>query len=331
VYERFNRVGKKILATGNGACNLSNADLDLSFFHSNSPEHVKKIVEGYNPLAFFDELGLLTKTKQGRIYPLTMSASSVLDVLRLALDRFGIEVVYEQQITDIDSMKNSDAIIIATGGKSAQKLGSDGSGMELLRKAGHNIIPPAPALVPIKLKNPLTALQGCRFDVNITAEKHTERGEILFTAYGVSGIAVMQLSRLSHKKILVDFMPDYSENEVYKLIENRKNNDLTGIVSSRLAQVVTKGTTDKTVIAKRLKAFELITDGTLGFEDSQATMGGADLSQFDYCLQSKKQNGLFACGEVLDVLGDCGGYNLHWAWASGMAAGEGAVRYVFGL
>jgi predicted Rossmann fold flavoprotein len=383
VLEKLPRAGKKILATGNGRCNLSNATAGTHPYHNASfAVHALEKYSVNTTLDFFRSLGLLTATdSEGRIYPMSNTAASVLDALRFEAERLNVEIICGTAVKGIAVQKDgsfqlsclqntagieyiTEKVIIATGGKASPVHGSDGSGFALLKQLGHSITPLFPALVQITTDITYPKqLKGIRVNAAITVEINgkaasSAEGEILFTEYGLSGIAAMEVSRAASEYCsqgkkggcfaILDLAPALSKEELAGFLKNIvKTNPclpfeklLFGILPSRVGQVICKasglhdltietGTLDDaqlSAIIDTLKAFRLEIRGTRGFEQAQVTAGGADISEFNpFTLESKKVKGLYACGEVLDVDGGCGGFNLQWAWSSGLLAGE--VRY----
>lgn len=378
ILERMNRVGKKILVTGNGKCNLSNVNLDISKYHGQNPFFAEIALEKFNlqrTLDFFEELGLVTKTEiDGKIFPYCEQASTVLDVLRYEIKNLGVEEICHAEIQKIIPQKKGfdiiyndktlyfDNVILATGGKSYPHLGSNGSGYELASSLGHRLISPFPALVQIKLTGKLPKqIQGVKIDgkICITEEEQplrTEYGEILFTDYGISGIPALQISRIAteilnrNKKAFVrlDLLPDFSEEKLTQFITQRITTATTSLYQSfigflhkrlirpilkmaaidnqnKLCSEVTAEEIEK--IVNCLKHLTLEVSGTLSWQTAQVTAGGIDTRQINPAsLESKLVKGLFFAGEVMDIDGDSGGYNLQWAWSSGFVAGESAAR-----
>lgn len=371
VLEKLPRVGKKILATGNGRCNLMNKNAVSEAYYGDK-EFTKYALKEFSVNEnedFFKSLGLLCMTEEeGRVYPLSGQANSVLDVLRLEALHLGVEFICDTEVTSIKKLKNGEftvndkftasAVIVCTGGKAAPSQGSDGSGYALLKKFGHKITPLRPALVQLTAENPLLkSLKGVRTPCRLTMVNdrglcEKTEGELQFTEYGLSGIAAMQLSRFYekglHTKIYGDIIPSLFENELYIYLKERRDknktleaeNFLTGIFQKRLGQAVLKasGITPLSInigeipdgklhdISHICKNWEFILTGTRGFQNAQVTAGGADTKYFNRdTMESKLVPGLYASGEILNVDGTCGGYNLQWAWASGRLAGKSAA------
>lgn len=371
VIEKLPRVGKKILATGNGRCNLMNKNAVPETYYGdiNFARFALKKYNVYENEKFFKSLGLLCMTEEeGRMYPLSGQANSVLDVLRLEALHLGVEFICDTQVTSIKKMKNglfsvndeftAPAVIVCAGGKSAPSQGSDGSGYALLEKFGHKITPLRPALVQLSAESPLfKSLKGVRTPCRLTMVNdrglcEKTEGELQFTEYGLSGIAAMQLARFYekglHSKIYADIIPSLSENELYTYLKDCRDknktleaeNFLTGIFQKRLGQAVLKesGISPLSInigeipdrklreISHLCKKWEFTLTGTRGFQNAQVTAGGADTKTFNpETMESKLVSGLYAAGEILNVDGTCGGYNLQWAWASGRLAGKSAA------
>lgn len=370
ILEKLPRIGKKLLATGNGKCNITNEFAQehdyvgkgfASFaFEKYSPETVKD---------FFLSLGLLTYTDLcGRVYPESNTATSVVDALRFELERLKIDVYCDTVVTDIKHKKDFTVngefickkLVIAAGGKASPSQGSDGSGYVLAKMLGHGITKLYPALVPLcvspEITKPMKGVRVRNVTLTLKGDKKIARtsGEILFTDYGISGIAAMELAAAAQKYIdnvkrnpftCIDFMPDMSYNEIVDYLLNLNkikgftsiDNLLTGFLPKAAGIAICKACelykADKTIsdlnekdirkIAERIKSFPLEVTGTKGFKDAQVTSGGIKTDEIDNkTMQSKICNNLYFAGEIIDVDGGCGGFNLQWAWASGMLAGE---------
>lgn len=378
--EKNDRVGRKLLATGNGRCNLSNTDMQAIYYHSRSPHFVKQVLAERSleeTLSFFMHLGLRTVSEEGRIYPYSQTATAVLDVLRLEAEHLGVRVVTGNQVvsasyrphppyfiikTDSDDKFSCQKLIIATGGMAAPATGSDGAGAAWLSDFGHSIEPYYPALTPLTAKHPaLKILKGIRIKparLTLMAGKHflaAETGELLFTEYGLSGIPAMQVSGsvCHHTSVTgyIDLLPDMTLPETFSYLQSRRawmgylplEHLFTGMLHKQVGQAILndaglrqKTTSIDSLTDRQLEALSSVMKqwifsitGVKGYTFAQVSGGGALLSEFNPCdLQSLKIPGLYAAGEILDVHGDCGGYNLHWAWITGFLAGSGAVRAV---
>ena len=381
ILERMDRVGKKILATGNGRCNLTNMQAGFSHFYSSDRGALKNALQGMEPrqvLDFFYSLGLLCQEEdEGRVYPYSKQASMVLDVFLQALEREKIQVHCDSTVTAINrkgeklevrtatgGLFKADAVILTCGGKAASKLGSDGSGYQLAKSAGHSCTALYPALVALRCNmNNLGSLKGIRAHAGLTllAGEHIlgqDIGEVQFTEYGLSGIPAMQLSgRLSRLRkdekctALVDLFPEWQSETLFRLLKSRQKATpdlaleqlLLGTVHKRLAYAVLKSAgvqpLSKKVsqltagelhrVAETLKNWRFSVTGTQGWDAAQVAGGGIPLREIDErTMESRMQRGLYLAGELLDVTGDCGGFNLHWAWCSGIRAGMAAAKAV---
>lgn len=378
--EQKNRVGRKILATGNGRCNLTNRCVGVEHYYNvrEDMHFVSHILNQFNvedTINFFYELGISIVEKEGgKLYPRSEQATSVVSVLLSELERLKIDIKYEEVVKDIQINGNikiitennkyyCNKLIIAAGGQSSPNLGSDGSGFELAKSIGHTIKQLFPSLVQLKTNySYLKHLKGTKVIGTVQLlndEKEVireDQGEILFTDYGISGPPVLQISRyasyyhINHLDtyVKIDIIPEYSNEKLDKILTKRftdmpsKNAEyaLVGFVNSRLivpilktAEIeLTKKAVDITKEERKRLAYELknITMkviGTQDFTSSQVTAGGVKLSEIDMdSLASKKVKGVYFCGEILDVDGMCGGYNLQWAWSSGVVAGRNAAK-----
>ena len=329
------------------------------------------VLKKYTPesnIEFFNEMGLYTRVEdEGRVYPLSNQASSVLDALRFECDRLGVEVICDYNVVHVKSVFNGvvqklvinnkdrfDYVVVAAGGKAAKVHGTDGDSYDLLKMVGHRINPIAPALVSLNCDNFTKALKGvrsiCKVDLIIDGEKVLENyGEVQFTDYGLSGIPIMQLSRFVSMSpsedisINIDVTPDFSLDNISNYLFDRREygtglceNVLIGVMNKQLCitllkecgiapngKIVELSDDEILKLAKLCKCWSIKIKTARGFDFAQVTAGGADCSQFNSeTMESKIIENFFCCGEALDVDGDCGGYNLQWAWSSGRTAGR---------
>ena len=367
--ERQSRVGRKLLATGNGRCNLSNYHVSPAHYHGGAGfcDFALSQFDVGETLQYFASLGLLTVSEAGgRIYPMSNMAGSVLDVLRYALERPEIDLQTGQTVTAVRktpegfSVKtetdtfSAQRLILAAGGGAGRKVGGVLDGCRLAPSPGHHRTALYPSLVQLKTDPTYPrALKGVKAQCGISICRGSQvlarnSGEVLFTEYGVSGPAIFDLSRSvsaggSDLTCLLNFFPDWEEAEVLHWLCQRQaamaaheaSTLLTGSCHTRLGQMICKSagfTNQKAAgltrddlrrIARQATRFALPITGTCGFDQAQVTAGGLDTSEFDpRTLRSRLVPGLYACGELLDVDGDCGGYNLQWAWSSGRLAGK---------
>ena len=367
--ERQSRVGRKLLATGNGRCNLSNYHVSPAHYHGGAGfcDFALSQFDVGETLQYFASLGLLTVSEaSGRIYPMSNMAGSVLDVLRYALERPEIDLQTGQTVTAVRKMPegfsvktetdtfSARCLILAAGGAAGSKVGGGMDGYRLAKSLGHHRTALYPSLVQLKTDPTYPrALKGVKAQCGISICRGSQvlarnSGEVLFTEYGVSGPAIFDLSRSvsaggSDLTCLLNFFPDWEEAEVLRWLSQRQaamaaheaSTLLTGSCHTRLGQMICKsaGFTNQRAagltrddlrrIARQATHFALPITGTCGFDQAQVTAGGLDTSEFDpRTLQSRLVPGLYACGELLDIDGDCGGYNLQWAWSSGRLAGK---------
>lgn len=371
VLERLTRVGKKILVTGNGRCNLTNMNAASSGYRGDT-EFSKYALSTLTPeenIAFFKSLGLYTRTEdEGRVYPLSNQASSVLDALRFECERLKIETVCDYRAVHLKTVSTTssgtkivinnrdrfDFVVVACGGKAAKVHGTDGDAYDLLKMTGHSIISPAPALVSLNCENFTKALKSvrsvCGMELIIDGKKALRNfGEVQFTDYGLSGIPIMQLSRFVSVSpsediwIYLDVAPDFTDKTIREYLNSRRKVDtglcenmLGGIMNKQLCIALMKecfipvnkrvnelSDAEAEKLARILKCWKIKIKNSRSFDFAQVTAGGADCSQFNpKTMESKLVKNLFCCGEALNIDGDCGGYNLQWAWSSGRLAGK---------
>ena len=368
LFERQARVGRKLQATGNGRCNLSNIHAANGGYHGECPDFVMPAISAFDPTAtlnWFRNLGLYTVTEEsGKVYPYSDQANSVVDVLRLNLEKpnitlkLGFDVEKLQKTNDgflivgQDETVSCDKLIVCCGGLAGSKLGGTMSGYKLLAKFGHKSTKLRPSLVQIKTAwGGIAALKGVRANCRVEIYKdgtlfNQSTGELQLTEMGISGPVVFEISRdvcygSGEWTAKLDFLPDWTEEQLLDEIEKRRETTLpmeellTGILHNRLGRVLTKtagvkGKTfakelsnlEKEALCQAVKALEITLTEPLGMDSAQVTAGGVRTEDFvPETMESRLIPGLYACGEVLDIDGDCGGYNLQWAWSSGRAAG----------
>lgn len=362
--ERQARMARKLLATGNGRCNLTNRNLTVDRYHGQQPGFCAYALRAFgveDTLAYFRSLGLLTVTEDsGRVYPRSDSANSVADVLRLPLEqRENVTIVTGAEVTSLqrkngeftavagDTAYLGDRVIVCAGGCAGGKLGGTDSGYQLLSSFGHTRTKLRPSLVQLRTDTTFVrSLKGVRCEVEVRHAGQKRRGELQFTDYGVSGPVIFELSAFAaaEEELIVDFLPELTEAEILQMLSRRagampalKAEDLlTGMLHNRLGRTVLRSSgfsleeacgafaqEDLARIAKRIKYFPIRVFGTMGMDGAQVTAGGIRTEEFDETtMESRLCRGLYAAGEVLDIDGDCGGYNLQWAWSSGRLAGQ---------
>ena len=371
--ERQARVGRKLQATGNGRCNLSNLHAGVQGYHGEEPSFAAFALGQYGPeetLAWFRNLGLFTVAEEsGRVYPYSDQANSVVDMLRFALEKpnitqklgFEVEKVKRTdmrfRVEGAGETVTCDRLIIACGGLAGTKLGGTMSGYKLLRSFGHKCTKLRPTLVQLKSGwSGVAGLKGVRANCHAAifhngALFSESTGELQFTEYGLSGPVIFEVSRdvcqgSGDWRARLDFLPEISEDALYQELVRRRDTYLsalellTGILHNRLGRVLSQAvgiSAGKTIAqltdyelleaVRAVKAFEVPLTEPMGMDSAQVTAGGIRTAEFDpKTMQSHLVPGLYACGEVLDIDGDCGGYNLQWAWSSGRLAGSHAGR-----
>ncbi len=373
IIEHSDRVGKKLLNTGNGKCNFTNIIMSKDKYYDN--DFAMSVINKFgntNTIEFFGALGILPDIfRDIYVYPNSGQASSILDVLRFECERLEVEIKTGCKISDIKKSKKFviksniedmtfDKLILATGSCAWPSTGSDGSGYELAKGLGHNIVEPLPALCALYCddKDFFTRTMGVRQKGSVKVvcdgeEAISECGELQINKYGLSGIPVFQISRivsrwLSKKKkvsIYADFLPDVSD--AYELLYARSKNTYRdnehfgiGIVHKKLWDAILHkcdipihgepskiGNKKLKALAHEIKACSFEVIKTAGFENAQVCTGGVSIDEIDEnTMQSKIVDGLYFAGEIVDVDGMCGGYNLQWAWSSGVLAGKMASR-----
>lgn len=375
ILERGERVGKKILVTGNGRCNLGNLNLDMDCYYGSDKEWIAGCLKRFGTeetIGFFQGLGLLIKSKNGYLYPACEQAAVVLDVLRNELKALNIEVVYECKINKIEKngegilvsdgnrIFSFDRVILACGSKAAPKTGSDGSGYKLAKQLGHSIVPTVPALVQLRCREEyLKAVAGVRAEGKIKVYQGKsciaeDAGEIQFTDYGISGIPVFQISRevnyiLREQKeveVVINLLPEYDDESFMQLIASRRlmqtdrsvEEFFTGMLNKKIMSLFTKLSGLKPNVPveqaeesavkqvyELCRNWKLHVTGSNPYDNAQVCAGGVDVSEVTENMESRRIPGVYFAGEILDVDGKCGGYNLQWAWCSGYLAGIAAT------
>jgi predicted Rossmann fold flavoprotein len=376
--ERQDRMGRKLLATGNGRCNLTNIGSTAEHYHGADPGFSRPALRRFpasKTMEFFQSLGICTTVEEaGRVFPLTGQASAVLDVLRYEITRLGVAVRLLAPVKHIsrrggafvlrwpEGEEQADRVILAAGSKAAPQLGGNESGIDLLKQLGHAEVPVFPALVPLKtgarfnrqLKGTKVMAQAC-----LEVDGHPEAdegGEILFTDYGLSGPPIIQLSQAANRArqqnksvtVTLDLFPSWSAEQLVIQLEERCSLRpeapldfvLVGLVHKRFIPVLLQearltqphkpagqvSPEEARRMVQVLKQWVFEITGSLSWNDSQVMAGGIRTADFSAeTMESRIVKGVFAAGEVLDITGDCGGFNLQWAWSSGQAAGREAA------
>ncbi len=346
LFERNNKEGKKLLATGNGRCNLSNKNIDTSDYSTDDPNKLRAVLEAYGyefTSKFFEKtLNVMLSGKDDLVYPRTYKSSTVVDAMRNFLEASGITITTDDMVKDISSI-DAKYIVIATGGAASPKSGSDGNSYKLInslindRQAFTGVLP---SLVQFRSSDSdVKSLSGVRVNCTLSMyvdnnEVATESGELLFTDYGISGICTMQLSRIYNEFIRkgirncyvsADMVPELSLDVLRDEVERRilnsdildKADRLSGILQKEICEVILKRGGD---IASHMKAFRINVSGTRDMENAQVTSGGLNLQYLGDGM--RLTDNVYVIGEAVNVDGPCGGYNLQWAWSSAFSCAQ---------
>jgi len=372
--EKNNKIGKKLLATGNGKCNIANQRPTLERFYSQNPKFIAQVFEGYNYQSvkqFFKSIGLeLIEAKEGKAFPMSLQASAVVELLQCECEQLGVKILCETEVKELNNLKDGykkvihtlgyekvKSVIIATGHLSAPQLGGVDRGTIFAKKLGHKVIEPFPTLVQLtsSMKN-LERMAGVKVESRVTLKTKNGRtiqkqGDVLFTSYGISGLAILDISRfvmeeLIHKSTVtleIDLMPKMSKEQLFSLmrksLQKRSSKPLEvwmqGFINKKLIRPIleplklikqTVGSiTSKEIelIVQKIKCFKFEIDGSRGYKGAEVATGGVDTRDiYPKTMESKKHKGVYFTGEVLDVDGDRGGFNLYFAWVCGFRAGE---------
>lgn len=382
IIEHMDRVGKKILATGNGKCNYTNALQGISYYRGENPAFVLPVFEQFgfeDTVSFFKELGIWPKERNGYYYPASEQASSVLDVLRMEAEYRGVKIVTSCEIKRLEKRQEGrekrymiqancdtfscEKIIFAPGLLASPKTGSDGSAFPYIERLGHHFIDIVPALVQLQGKQAFfKALAGIRaesrVDLHIKNEQiQSETGELQLTDYGISGIPVFQISRYATKALLhkqpvyalLNFAHRMTAEELMELLVKRftvnahgktASEAMVGFLNKKLSDVLLKEAgislhvpameVERRQLARLrelIQGLRVDIIGSKNFDAAQVCAGGVDTREIDNrTLESKLAEGVYFAGEVIDIDGTCGGYNLQWAWSSGYVAGAHAAE-----
>lgn len=373
--EKNNIIARKILATGNGRCNLTNKNMDSSHYHGTNPEFIDTVIQKFNQnlvMDFFESLGIILKEEaRGRIFPRNNQAESIKSVLEYELKKNNVKILFNSPVKRIEKNHHwkikladeqeitSDKLIIACGGKAAHQFGSSGDGYFWVEKLGHKIVEVYPALVPLETKETwVKDVQGIKVEGKVILSQndlilHQSQGDILFTHFGLSGPAIMAQARFvgplidKNIKIHLNLFPELTrqmlDDKIKHIFETNGakfvKNCLSGIVPANLALVILANVAidrdkkaasiskaERKKITNYLKNVELTPKRLLSFKEAQTTRGGVCVDQINpQSMESKIIAGLYFAGEIVDVDGDSGGYNLQWAWSSGHLAGMSAA------
>lgn len=375
--EKNSKVGRKILYTGNGRCNITNTSVvedsrNPVHYHGKFPKFVIPALNQFSladTTEFFSKLGLeFIVESDGRCFPSSNQAQSVVDVLREELERLNVEILLDTPVEEVSCANRfvvtaggkdyqSKKLVIATGGKSYPKFGSSGDGYTFAKKLGHSLVETYPAYVPLTVDDPICKeLQGLKLETEVRVFTEGKQvainsGTLMFAHFGLSAPVVLELSRkiselLAQKKqvvLKVNLLPGVPREKLDNFLKERfarlhhktLRNCFVGLLPQKLFPAMLNaskidGDTNcaqvskdiRSKIAELLSAYPFKVSGTQGFEEAHFTAGGVNVKEVNpNTMESKLHPGLFLCGEVLDIDGDCGGYNLQWAWSSGYVAG----------
>lgn len=370
--EQNSKVGKKILVSGNGKCNIDNKYITSNRFHSQNPNFIEEVLDGYDFKAiekFFTSIGLeLMEGKEGKIFPMSLQASSVVELLEYEAKRAGVEIICDCAVTGIEKegeyfkvetsqgTKECSKLLIASGSPAAPQLGGNNSGYAFATKMGHSLIPRHPSLV--QLCSEESWVKECagvkvagQAKLYANGEQITEKeGDILFTNYGISGLAILDLSRevstrlanFNYCELSLDLIPTFSKEKLTNLLLNRIEKEsekpielwLQGVINKKLIKIILKQSKCKSRVESDLnrkeinklvhsiKNLKLNINDTKGFKGAEVATGGIDTTEVNpKTMESKIIPNLYFAGEILDVDGDRGGFNFHFAWVCGLRVG----------
>ena len=367
--EQNNKIGKKILVSGNGKCNIDNKYINLNRFHGQNPNFIEEVLEGYGFKAvekFFTSIGLeLVEGKEGKMFPMSLQASSVVELLEYEAKRVGVQIICDCTVTSIERKNNTftvetsqgtktcEKLLLASGSLAAPQLGGSNSGYAFATKMGHTLIPRHPSLVQLcSEENWVKACAGVKVaglaQLYANGEYITEKkGDLLFTNYGISGLAILDLSRevstrlanFDYCELSLDLMPELSKEKLTNLLLKRIKEGsekpltlwLQGVINKKLIHIIVeqskcKAKTEKELNRKEInklvhaiKNLKLSINDTKGFQGAEVATGGINTKEVNpQTMESKLVSYLFFAGEILDVDGDRGGFNFHFAWVTGM-------------
>ena len=375
ILEKNNKIGKKLLATGNGKCNITNQRPTLEHFYSSNPHIIKEFFEGYNYQSikqFFKSIGLeLIEAKEGKVFPMSLQASSVVELLVAECEELGVQILCEIEVQKIKKIKNfyeiihnkgiekTKLLVIATGNLSAPQLGGVDDGINFAKMLGHTSIKSFPSLVQLTSSmKKLERMAGVKIESRVTLVTKSgkiiqRQGDVLFTTYGISGLAILDISRFvmiellkkRSVKLTIDLIPKMSQEQLFALMRKslvkKSSKPLTiwlqGFINKKLILPILEplkleNETLNTLYSNRekldsivykIKNFEFEVNGSRGYKGAEIATGGVDTKEINpKTMESKKHKGVYFTGEVLDVDGDRGGFNLHFAWICGLKVGK---------
>ena len=337
IIERLESSLKKLLASGNGKCNLGNSSIDFSLY--NNPEFAKKIIGDYDYKKLFSSVGIETKTNGTLAYPVSESAVAVKEALLNCAKSLGISIKNAENMVDFDVKDRikiatdkgeyfADKLYLAGGLKSSPKLGSNGSVLDILSRHGYKINEPQPGLSPLFTKEKTKSIDGIRVKASISLFEskkliHKEDGEVLFKEHGLSGIVIFNTMSLiarnigKQHKISLDLLPEFSDEYLKNYRNSREFSEfMLAFLNPKISAYLKERFKSENAIFKAIKNLEFSFDKSYGFDFSQVSVGGINVSEVDDNLMSKREKNVYIIGELLDIDGPCGGYNLTWAFAS---------------
>ena len=340
LFERGDRLGRKLSATGNGQGNVTNTHVAPQYYFSDDGDKVARVLARFScgdAVRFLEDMGgIFLPDARGRVYPAGRQASAVTDLFRREIARLGAIVHTGTRIARLShdgrsfslawegGAAEADCVVLAAGGRAAPNFGTDGSAYALAQAFGHTVTALSPVLVQLRTDPAaVRGLKGIRVDAGVKVlrggrERYACRGDVLFTESGISGDAVFRASSYAEKgdTVLIDFLPDVPPDRLAASVGAGEDGLLCVVNNGLGRQLFRRAAGDRARVLALLKAFPLAVTGTLGFDYAQATRGGIPLSETDGALMSVFRRGLYFAGEILNVDGACGGFNLHWAWAS---------------
>lgn len=340
LFERGDRLGRKLSATGNGQGNVTNTHVAPQYYFSDDGDKVARVLAHFScgdAVRFLEDMGgIFLPDARGRVYPAGRQASAVTDLFRREIARLGVIVHTGTRIARLShdgrsfrlawegGASEADCVVLAAGGRAAPNFGTDGSAYALAQAFGHTVTALSPVLVQLRTDPAaVRGLKGIRVDAGVKVlrggrERYACRGDVLFTESGISGDAVFRASSYAEKgdTVLIDFLPDVPPERLAASVGAGEDGLLCVVNNGLGRQLFRRAAGDRARVLALLKAFPLAVTGTLGFDYAQATRGGIPLSETDGALMSVFRRGLYFAGEILNVDGACGGFNLHWAWAS---------------
>jgi len=371
ILEKSNKIGRKILASGNGKCNIGNINPISSFYHSTNSQFIEEVLKGYGAkeiINIFKTIGIeIIEGKDGKLFPLSLQASSVLDILEYEAKKLGVEIISNCNIKEIlkdnhkfiiKTDKNSivaTKVLLASGSPASPQLGGSYSGLDIASSFGHNIITPLPSLVQLSSTEEfLKDISGVKIYsvVKLYANNNyitQKEGDVLFTNYGISGLAILDISRYvslelanySYCELSIDLIPNYTKEVLLKMFLSHINNNklidiwLNGFINKKLIPIILEQSKCKIKESKNLnrkeilkiiyiiKNFKLSISDTRGFKGAEVAMGGVDTKEVNpITMESNLVKNLYLAGEILDIDGDRGGFNFHFAWVSAIRVGN---------